>query len=69
MPVRVYAALVAFGAPLDAFEVKAEDFCSYDGILQLGLPPRRIDIINHAADVKALESAAGPEGGASLNRP
>src|SRR5262245_21767695 len=39
---RVYAALSAFGAPLSAFEVSVEDFASYDGVLQLGVPPRRI---------------------------
>jgi hypothetical protein len=35
---RVYRALAAFGAPLDAFEVGEEDFASYDGVLQIGLP-------------------------------
>ena len=43
---RVYRALAAFGAPLDAFDVEAEDFATYDGVLQIGLPPRRIDILN-----------------------
>lgn len=46
--VRVYAALAAFGAPLSSFEVGAEDFTTYDGVLQIGLPPRRIDILNRA---------------------
>lgn len=45
---RVYAALAAFGAPLSAFEVEAADFATYDGVLQIGLPPRRIDILNRA---------------------
>jgi hypothetical protein len=45
---RVYAALAAFGAPLSSFEVRVEDFSSYDGVLQIGVPPRRIDIINRA---------------------
>ena len=45
---RVYRALAAFGAPLDAFAVKAADFATYDGVLQIGLPPRRIDILNRA---------------------
>lgn len=55
---RVYAALAAFGAPLDAFDVGAEDFSSYDGILQLGVPPRRIDIINHADGITFAEAVA-----------
>ncbi len=45
---RVYGALAAFGAPLASFEVGAEDFTTYDGVLQIGLPPRRIDILNRA---------------------
>ncbi len=45
---RVYRALAAFGAPLASFEVNAEDFTTYDGVLQIGLPPRRIDILNRA---------------------
>lgn len=37
---RVYAALAAFGAPLATFEVRAEDFATYDGAL-LGRPRQR----------------------------
>jgi hypothetical protein len=44
----VYAALAAFGAPLASFEVAEADFASYDGVLQIGVPPRRIDILNRA---------------------
>jgi hypothetical protein len=40
----VYRALAAFGAPLESFEVGEEGFAQYDGVLQIGLPPRRIDI-------------------------
>jgi hypothetical protein len=45
---RVYRALAAFGAPLAAFEVREADFATYDGVLQVGVPPRRIDILNRA---------------------
>ncbi|GMV14608.1 MAG: hypothetical protein HS104_42055 [Polyangiaceae bacterium] len=58
---RVYAALAAFGAPLSAFEVTREDFASYDGVLQIGLPPRRIDVLNRAAGItfdEAVEDGA-----------
>lgn len=48
---RVYSALAAFGAPLESFEVTADDFATYDGVLQIGLPPRRIDILNRAAGI------------------
>jgi hypothetical protein len=53
---RVYAALAAFGAPLSVFEVNAEDFASYDGVLQLGVPPRRIDIINRTDGITFAEA-------------
>lgn len=43
---RVYRALAAFGAPTSAFAVTQDDFATYDGVLQLGVPPRRADILN-----------------------
>ena len=58
---RVYAALAAFGAPLSAFEVGVEDFASYDGVLQLDVPPRRIDIINRADGITFAEAIAHGE--------
>src|SRR5262249_5223203 len=42
---RVYRALAAFGAPLESFEIGEEVFAQYDGVLQIGLPPRRIAIL------------------------
>ena len=47
----VYRALVAFGAPVSAFEVKPEDFETYDGVVQIGVPPLRIDILVRIAGV------------------
>jgi hypothetical protein len=58
---RVYAALAAFGAPLSAFEVSVDDFASYDGVLQIGVPPRRIDIINRADGITFAEAIADGE--------
>lgn len=55
---RVYRALAAFGAPLQNFAVEAKDFATYDGILQIGLPPRRVDIINRADGVSFDEAIA-----------
>jgi len=55
---RVYRALGAFGAPLAAFEVQAADFATYDGVLQIGLPPRRIDILNRADGITFDEAVA-----------
>jgi hypothetical protein len=55
---RVYRALAAFGAPLAAFEVNERDFATYDGVLQIGLPPRRIDILNKASGITFDEAVA-----------
>lgn len=55
---RVYKALAAFGAPLQNFDVQAKDFATYDGILQIGLPPRRVDIINRADGISFDEAIA-----------
>lgn len=42
---RVYAALVAFGAPLEALGVTRADFQNPDIVTQFGLPPLRIDVM------------------------
>ena len=55
---RVFAALAAFGAPLNDLDVSAEDFAAYDGVLQLGLPPNRIDILMKADGVSFDEALA-----------
>ncbi|HMJ10529.1 MAG TPA: nucleotidyltransferase [Polyangiaceae bacterium] len=55
---RVYRALAAFGAPLSAFEVAEADFATYDGVLQMGVPPLRIDILNRADGITFDEAIA-----------
>lgn len=55
---RVYAALAAFGAPLEAFDVSEEDFVDYDGVLQIGVAPIRIDILHRIAGVSFDEAVA-----------
>jgi hypothetical protein len=42
---RAWAALVRFGAPLAAMGVTRADFGRLDQVVQVGLPPRRIDIL------------------------
>jgi predicted nucleotidyltransferase len=54
----VYRGLAAFGAPLAAFEVGAADFATYDGVLQMGVPPLRIDILNRADGISFDEAIA-----------
>lgn len=55
---RVYQALAAYGAPLDSFAVSQDDFATYDGVLQIGVPPLRIDIINRADGISFDEAIA-----------
>jgi hypothetical protein len=54
---RVYDALLAFGAPLAAHDVKAEDFTRVGTVYQMGLPPRRIDILTEISGVTYGEAA------------
>lgn len=48
---RTMAALRAFGAPLEALQVSAKDFESPDSVVQIGLPPRRIDLLTSISGV------------------
>lgn len=43
--VRVVAALAAFGAPLTAHGVSAQDFERPGVVYQMGMPPNRVDVI------------------------
>lgn len=54
---RVVAALGAFGAPLAAHGVSAQDFAKMGTVYQLGLPPRRIDIITAISGVDFEQAA------------
>jgi hypothetical protein len=65
---RVYRALARFGAPLAAHGVSADDFAVAGTVYQMGLPPRRIDILTEIsgvtfedAVVEAVEGHLGPE--------
>ena len=48
---RVLVALAAFGAPVAAHGVAATDFGSPGTVYQLGLPPRRIDLLTSLSGV------------------
>lgn len=56
---RVYRALAAFGAPLAAFGVEAEDFATYDGVLHFGAAPYSADILNRISGVSFERAIAG----------
>jgi len=58
---RVYQALANFGAPLEAFEVSQDDFADYDGVLQIGVPPLRIDILTSVSGVSFGQAIEGNE--------
>ncbi|HEU0091788.1 MAG TPA: hypothetical protein VFS78_06750 [Vicinamibacteria bacterium] len=53
---RVHGALVAFGAPVAAMGVTREDFTHPDQVIQIGLPPRRIDVLTAISGVPFEEA-------------
>lgn len=55
---RVIQALQAFGAPLAAHGVTRADFEMPGNVYQLGLPPRRIDILTSISGVTYEEARA-----------
>ncbi len=48
---RAWSAVVAFGAPLRAMGVTRDDFGRPDQVVQIGVPPRRIDILTSISGV------------------
>jgi hypothetical protein len=60
---RVMRALARFGAPLEAHGVSTKDFVTPGAVYQLGLPPRRIDILTELSGVTFDESVADPVAG------
>ncbi len=53
---RVFRALVRFGAPLAAHGVSAKDFATVGTVYQIGLPPRRIDLLTSLSGVSFDEA-------------
>jgi hypothetical protein len=56
---RVWAALVRFGAPVAATGVTREDLARPEQVVQIGLPPRRIDVLTSISGVTFDEAWAG----------
>ncbi|HEX4511571.1 MAG TPA: nucleotidyl transferase AbiEii/AbiGii toxin family protein [Burkholderiaceae bacterium] len=48
---RVVRGLLTFGAPLSAHGIREEDFAQPGKVYQMGLPPRRIDILTEISGV------------------
>jgi len=56
---RVWRALAAFGAPLNEWRVREADFALPDVVIQLGLPPYRIDVMTSITGVTFAEAWDG----------
>ena len=55
---RVWAALAAFGAPLDTLQLSEDDLRRVDTVVQLGLPPFRIDLLTGVSGVAFADAWA-----------
>lgn len=53
---RAWHAVSEFGAPLSALGVTRQDFQEPDQVVQVGLPPRRIDILTSISGVTFEEA-------------
>jgi hypothetical protein len=53
---RVWRALLRFGAPVDALNLSQTDFEKPGIVFQVGLPPRRIDILTEISGVEFAEA-------------
>jgi hypothetical protein len=53
---RVWRALVQFGAPVEAMDLKPADLMRPGVVYQIGLPPRRIDILTEVSGLDFAEA-------------
>ena len=56
---RVWRALASFGAPLDSVDLGPADLVSRNTVLQLGVPPNRIDLLTSISGVAEFADAWG----------
>jgi hypothetical protein len=56
---KVWTALVRFGAPVVALGISRDDLARRDQVIQIGLPPRRIDLLTAISGVEFDEAWAG----------
>jgi hypothetical protein len=54
---RVWRALTAFGAPLDALHVEQADFADRATVVQFGVPPVRVDVLTDISGVPQFAAA------------
>jgi len=55
---RVVTALIAFGAPLEAAGITMNDFTQPGTVYQVGVPPRRVDVMTQISGVTFDEAWA-----------
>lgn len=48
---RVWRALVRFGAPVEAMHIEPNDLTQLGVVYQIGLPPRRVDILTEISGI------------------
>jgi hypothetical protein len=53
---RIWKALAEFGAPLDSLGIAESDFSRPDIVVQLGLPPLRIDLLTGVSGLEFSEA-------------
>lgn len=56
---RVWLAMARFGAPMESLGITRSDLAEPDNVVQLGLPPRRIDLLTGLSGLKFEEAWAG----------
>jgi hypothetical protein len=54
---RVWRSLLVFGAPLGDMAVTLEDLSAPDIVVQIGLPPNRVDILTSVSGVEQFDEA------------
>jgi hypothetical protein len=55
---RVWEALAAFGARLEALRITPDDFTRPDGVVQFGLPPRRTNVLTAVSGLSFADAWA-----------
>jgi predicted nucleotidyltransferase len=56
---RVMKALLAFGAPVQSLKISEDDFAAFDGVIQFGAEPNRIDILTKVSGISYDEALVG----------
>lgn len=54
---RAWRALAAFGAPLHSMKISPADFTRPGTVVQLGLPPNRIDLLTDLSGLDSFDAA------------